>query len=177
VAGDPFTAVGRVVKAHGLAGEVSVLAYSDTPLDVLTGLEVWIVPPPASPRTTRIDSVRPGPKGPIVGLAAVNGIEEARALAGRELLVSTDALPETWTPTEDTGAACGLHVVDEVHGDLGEVSEVIVTGANDVWVVQGPFGEVLVPVIDEVVLSLDEQTGVARVRLLPGLLPDEADRP
>ena len=33
--------------------------------------------------------------------------------------------------------------------------EVIVTGANDVWVVEGPFGEILLPVIDEVVTGIE----------------------
>jgi 16S rRNA processing protein RimM len=53
------------------------------------------------------------------------------------------------------------------------VAEVIVTGANDVWVVRGGrWGEVLVPIIDEVVHDIDESSGTASVRLLPGLLPE-----
>ena len=61
-----------------------------------------------------------------------------------------------------------MSVVDEARGVLGEIVEVIVTGANDVWVVDGPFGEVLLPVIDDVVLDVDEEARTAQVRLLAG---------
>ena len=71
----------------------------------------------------------------------------------------------------------GLRVVDATRGDLGEVTDVIITGANDVWVVSGPrFGEVLVPVIDHVVLEVDWDKNLARVELLPGLIDGEYDR-
>ena len=57
----------------------------------------------------------------------------------------------------------------------GIIVEVIVTGANDVWVVQGPFGEILIPVIDDVVLGVSEDDGVIVVRLLDGLMPGEGE--
>ncbi len=76
--------------------------------------------------------------------------------------------------TEDEPDPVGLAVIDEERGDLGCVEDVIVTGANDVWVIRGErYGEVLVPVIDDVVLGVDEEMRTARVRLLPGLLEEE----
>jgi 16S rRNA processing protein RimM len=53
------------------------------------------------------------------------------------------------------------------------VTDVIVTGANDVWVVEGRFGQVLVPDIDDVVGEIDEEAGTVSVTLLPGLIEDE----
>ena len=62
---------------------------------------------------------------------------------------------------------------DEERGELGVIDEIIVTGANDVWVVRGgPLGEVLIPVIDDCVLEVDTETRTARVRLLPGLIEE-----
>jgi 16S rRNA processing protein RimM len=52
---------------------------------------------------------------------------------------------------------------------------VIVTGANDVWVVEGPFGEILIPVIADVVMGVSENDGVIVVRLLDGLMPGEGE--
>ena len=64
----------------------------------------------------------------------------------------------------------GLAVEDEEGTGLGEVVELIETGANDVWVVKRADGsELLLPIIDEVVLELDEDGRLAVVRLLPGL--------
>ena len=45
--------------------------------------------------------------------------------------------------------------------------------SNDVWVIDGPHGEVLLPVIDDVVLSVDWDAATAMVQLLPGLLAEE----
>jgi 16S rRNA processing protein RimM len=50
--------------------------------------------------------------------------------------------------------------------------EVIETGANDVYVVQGPRGELLIPVIEDVVQELDLENQRMVVTLLPGLLDE-----
>jgi 16S rRNA processing protein RimM len=74
---------------------------------------------------------------------------------------------------EDEPDPVGLKVVDEARGSLGLIEDVIVTGANDVWVVRGPYGEVLIPVIDDVVISVHESEGLVTVRLLPGLIDED----
>lgn len=166
-----FTSVARVVKPHGLSGEVGVVMTADLPASTLHGLEVWFVPPPAhGARSAIVTAVRQGPKGPLLSFEGVATIDEAEALRATELLALSDALPELPEPVADP---VGLRVYDAERGDLGEIVEVIVTGANDVWVVQGErFGEVLLPVIDDVVLRVDEDAREAHVRLLPGLLEE-----
>jgi 16S rRNA processing protein RimM len=175
MASELFTPVGRIVKTHGLDGEVSVIPFSDASLDVLSGLEAWVVPPSASVRQTRFVSWRPGPKGPIVTLDGVDSIDVARTITGRELLVHTEALPPEWLEVSENEELLGMLVLDERHGELGRINDIILTGANDVWVVHGPLGEILIPVIDEVVLDVDVESGRALVNLLPGLLPEETD--
>ncbi len=170
----PFTAVGRVVKTHGLKGEVSVMSFAETSFDVFIDTEVWFVPPPARVRTARVVSVRPGPKGELVTLDGVGDIDTASALNGCEILVRTEDLPPQWEEFEDHDAL-GLMVTDVERGELGEIVEVIETGANDVWVVEGRFGEVLLPVIDDVILSVDYEAQTVQVRLLDGLMPGEAE--
>lgn len=172
----PFVPLARVVKTHGLKGEVSVAPATDLPFVLPEGLEVWFVPPPAGVRTGRIESVRPGPKGPLVKIIGVDGISAAEHLCGREMLARADDIPVTWTlPEEEEFDPVGMSVVDVTRGAIGEITEVIITGANDVWVVHGHLGEVLLPVIDDVVLDIDEDSGVIEVRLLLGLLPDDGD--
>lgn len=167
----PYIALGRVVKSHGLKGEVSVDPFTGPPFFLPEGLRVWLVPPPTSGRETAIVSVRPGPKGPLVKLLGIDTIEDAKKLAGSEILAAEADVPDDAFIEEPD--AVGAFVHDQEHGDLGCVVETIVTGANDVWVVHGPFGEVLIPVIDEVVLDFDEQTDTFEIRLLPGLMPEK----
>jgi 16S rRNA processing protein RimM len=171
---EPFALVARVTKTHGLKGEVSVVATIETPLSVLVGCEVWFVPPPAGVRTAIVESVRPGPKGDLLTLSTVGDVDAAKTLVGREVLVSVDALPAGW---DDLAAVeesfDGYTVRDAEHGLLGEIVETIVTGANDVWVVDGPLGQILIPVIDQVVIEIDESASSVEVLLLPGLLDGE----
>jgi 16S rRNA processing protein RimM len=176
MASENFLALGRVIKTHGLNGEVSVEPYLGIDLELLQGVEVWFVPPPASVRSGVIDGVRPGPKGPLVSISTVDGIDAAKALCGTEIMARATDVPDSLgTPDMQPVDFVGFSVTDSVHGPLGEITEVIVTGANDVWVVDGPLGEVLLPVIDDVVLEVDDDARTAMVRLLPGLLPEESE--
>jgi 16S rRNA processing protein RimM len=173
---EPFVPLGRVAKTHGLKGEVAVMPAADLPFVMPVGLEVWFVPPPATVRTGRIENVRRGPKGPLVKVSGVDDLSAAHQLVGSQLMARAADLPAEWSePVLDEEGPVGLIVTDVARGPLGEVTELIVTGANDVWVVDGPLGEVLLPVIDDVVLQVDWQAGTATVRALAGLLPEDQD--
>ncbi|MBE0476861.1 MAG: 16S rRNA processing protein RimM [Coriobacteriia bacterium] len=167
---DRFVPIGRIVKAHGLKGEVSVLPLTGLPFELPEGLRVWVVPPPSGVREGVVEAVRRGPKGPLVKISGVEGIEAARSLAGRELVALADDLPAGWA--EEEPDPVGLGVLLEDGSELGSVTGVIATGANDVWVVHGPRGELLLPVIPEVVLDVDEDARRALVRPLPGLIDE-----
>jgi 16S rRNA processing protein RimM len=65
----------------------------------------------------------------------------------------------------------GLKVVDENDNPLGELVEIIETGANDVYVVRNDSGkEILLPAIPSVILDLDPGLGFLKVHLLDGLI-------
>lgn len=166
---DAFIEVGRVSKTHGLNGEVSVIVTGGLPIDSLPGLEVWFVPPPRGLRSARIAGVRPGPKGPLFALEGVSDIGSAEALRGCSVLARSVDVPEVAEEFDPVGVT----VTDTERGLIGTIEDVIVTGANDVWIVDGPFGQVLIPVIDDVVREIDEVALTARVTLLPGLIDEE----
>ncbi len=170
-----YELVARIVRTHGLNGEVSVAPAAEAPFSLLEGVRMWVVPPlETGVRSVTVTGVRPGPKGPLVALEGFSTIDDAAVLTGRSLLALTQDLPDEWLEDlEGEADALGLNVVDVERGDLGTVEEVILTGANDVWVVRGPLGEILLPVIDDVVLDFDPDTDTVSVRLLDGLLPGE----
>ncbi len=66
----------------------------------------------------------------------------------------------------------GIEVFTVDGRDLGRVAEVIPTGANDVLTVEGPYGEVLLPMIDDVVKEIDIERRRMIVDPLEGLVPD-----
>lgn len=66
----------------------------------------------------------------------------------------------------------GLEVVTEEGQTLGRLSDVLETGANNVFVVDGPAGQHLIPDIPDVVREIDIDAGRIVIRPLPGLLGD-----
>lgn len=167
----PYRRLGRVLKAHGTDGEVSVAATTDLTVFLSSAEPVWIVPPPPPGALSHIvTSVRTGPRGSLVRFSGVDTAADAHDLAGRWLLGRGVELPV------DAGidGLVGMAVHDSKRGNLGVVSDVIVTGANDVLVVSGGrFGEVLIPVIDDVIIEVDEAARLIEVVLLDGLIDED----
>ena len=167
-----FVPVGRVARLHGLDGDLVVLPADEVPFFLERGTRVWFVPPSLSGvREGVVTDVRETQRGFVVHVAGVDDSRTASPLVGKSVSVRASDVPEVEPSTEVSPV--GLTVVDVERGALGTVGEVIETGANDVWVVdEGPYGQVLVPVIDDVVLEVDEVSRTATVRLLPGLIEE-----
>lgn len=174
MADERFVAIGSVVRTHGLKGEISIAPAFAISLESLVGLSVWLTPPSGVVRATRITAIRQGPKGPLVTLDGVKSIETASQIVGKQLVVEASELPEDVDP-EDELELDGYRVHDERRGLIGEISETLITGANDVWVVHGAYGEVLIPVIEDVVVEIDDDKQLILVKLLDGLMPDEGE--
>lgn len=164
----PYRRLGRIVKTHGTRGEVSLALRGGLSPTHLEGLEVWIVPPPESGAVAHaITEVRSGPKGPLVRISGIESPADAHDVVGRYLLTRGDEQ----SAEEDVEALLGFEVHDATRGYVGTVSDVIHTGANDVLVLtDGPYGEVLVPVIPDVMRDTDAQDRVLHVVLLEGLI-------
>ena len=162
---DPQTAVcvGRVVGAHGLRGEVRVEPLTDFPERFEAGSVLWL---DGAPR--RVEASRWRGRSVYLKLDGASSRTEAAALRGKELMA-----PEP-RPIEEAGRyyrhdVVGLRVEDEAGAALGRVADILVTGANDVYVVRGEQGELLLPAIEDVVREVDVAGGRLVVALLPGL--------
>ncbi len=162
---DPKTAVsvGRVAGAHGLRGEVKVAPLTDFPERFDPGSRLWLE---GTPRVVEGSRWRGGLV--YLKLAGVDSREAAAKLRGKELMV-----PEA-QPLRESGRyyrhdIVGLRVEDRRGQWLGRVVDVLVTGANDVYVVRGERGELLLPAVEDVVGEVDLAGGRLVVELLPGL--------
>ena len=151
MASTEYELVARVGKARGLEGEVTATNAGNLPFSVYAGLHVYVVPPTMyGKRELDVASVEPS-SGSTYRLRfdGVDTIDDAEDIAGRYLLANVEDLQDIEYPAAEIGRL----IIDERYGELGEITELIETAANDVWVVNGPHGEVLIPVIDDVVLE------------------------
>ena len=176
--GARYELIARVGKARGLEGKVTASAAAGLPFVLREGLSCHVVPPTRyGPRHLTIASVEELAGGTLVlGFREVGSIEAAEQVVGRSLLANIEDL-EYEAEHEDLAWLIGCQVEDERYGALGSVAELIETPANDVAVVQGPYGEVLVPLIDEVLVQVPESEGEPLLtRVMDGLV-DAAPRP
>ena len=170
-----YRSIARVEKTHGKRGEVVTVAAHGLPLVLDVGMEVFPVPPALKgPRSYRVNSCDDGPTGQLVSFSGVETIDAASALVGKELLVREEALPASFA-LHDVERLVGREVSDQTLGTFGSIDEVLQGAANDVWVVHGPYGEVLVPVVDVFVLSV-RNGGPIEVALPAGLVDVEGQR-
>lgn len=163
--------VGRILRAHGVRGELRVEVLTELP-ERLTWLE-WVYlsrdPDDEAPVATEVTHVRFHKGQALVTLAGTASREAAEALRSTYLLVPiAEAIP-----LEDDEYYYyqleGLEVVSDEGERLGIIREVLETGANQVFIVDGAAGELLLPNTEEVVLAVDLEAGRMTVHLLAGL--------
>ena len=128
--------------------------------------ELWVMD-----TRRRIESARWLKGQAYLKLSGIDSTEAAEKLRGQLL-----SLPEALLEPLPEGhfyrfQIVGMQVYDGGGRHLGEVREVLATGGNDVYVVQGPQGEILVPAIDDVVKEVDVGAGRMVVEPMEGMLP------
>lgn len=171
-----YRTIARVVKPHGRKGEVVTVSVHGLPSLVRAGLEVAVVPPELTgPRWRTVTSCSGDDReGRLVALSGVGDIASAEALVDRYLLARRSDLPAD-LELHDPRALLGREVRDGRLGVVGRIVEVMQGPANDVWVVRGPEGETLLPVVDEVVDGVPDG-GPIPVRVPAGLEPQGGER-
>lgn len=170
-----YLAVGRVQRPHGVRGEVRVEILTGYP-ERLDRHAAFYLAHPHSPEAVRrypVEQLRLHRNVLLLKLGGCDNRNAAEALRG--MLVQVPI--EDAVPLEEGEyylyQVVGVQVETEDGEPLGRVIEVLDTGANDVYVVGGPRGEVLLPAIKDVVLELDLDARRLVVRLMPGLLGDD----
>jgi 16S rRNA processing protein RimM len=104
----------------------------------------------------------------ILKLEGTETRDDAEALRGLELQIpEPEQIREAGVYYQHD--IIGLKVEDAAGEALGRVADVLGTGANDVYVVRGPRGEILLPAVEDVVREIDVPGGRMVVELLPGL--------
>lgn len=163
-----FLAVGRIVRPHGLRGGLVVessgalLAGLNKGDTVLVGDER---------KEVVIEYVRPHQGRYLVALRDVHDRAESEALRGLDIYLPLARAKPLDGRTFYHWQIVGVAVETTEGRMLGRVSEIIETGANDVYVVQDDDGsEHLIPAIESVIVQVDVDAGRMLVRPMPGLL-------
>jgi 16S rRNA processing protein RimM len=170
VSEEPTVAVGKITRAHGVRGEVAVLVLTEIEDRFLPGTELEAEG--RSPVT--IESTRRDRGRLLIKFSGVEDREAAQRLSGVYLTVPRSSSPELPEGSYWPYQLEGCTVRTDTGVELGTISEVIHTQANDVWAARatgddGSIAETLIPALKDVVVSVDVAGRRVVVRDVPGL--------
>jgi 16S rRNA processing protein RimM len=167
---DDRIVIGRVVRPHGLLGEVSVEILTDFPERFKEGLAVRLSGPGGETRDAQIASVRPHGGRALVKFEGIADPEGAESLRNFDLSVARDevaARPEGFVFHWEVE---GCEALDRAGRPLGVVTELADVGGRPLLVVATPCGVREVPFARPIVVSVDVAKKCIVLDPPPGLL-------
>lgn len=161
-----YLEAGKVVTTHGIRGEVKIMPYTDTP-ELLAEFDRLFIG--KNKDELIIERSRVFKNMVIAKIEGVDTPEAAEKLRNKLLYMHRDDL-ELDDDTYFIQDLIGIEVRDADSGKVyGTISDVMQTGANDVYVIKGSDREYLVPAIADVVVFTDIDENIMTIRPLDGL--------
>lgn len=167
--------VGRIVNTHGVRGEVRILSTTDFEEErfVVGNKLAAFKKEDKKPTWVTIQSVRRHKNFILLTFEGMNNINLVEPFKEGMLKVTKDQMEEDLLEENEYfyHDIIGCSVVSEEGETIGEVKDILQTGANDVWVVKGVKGkEQYIPYIEDVVKDINIDEKVITIHVMEGLL-------
>lgn len=158
-----YLETGEIVNTHGIAGEVKLLAWSDSPEFLLDFKTLYVDGKPLEVQTARAHK-----NTLLVRFRGYGDVNAAMALKGKRVSIARkDAklAPGKFFLAD----LIGLTVKDEAGETVGTLKEVLTPSIQNVYVVEGPDGAHMIPAVPEFVKRVDIDGGEMVVSLIEGM--------
>ncbi len=161
--------IGKITKNQGNKGEVRVLPLTDYPDRFELLEEVYLVKDNKT-RKVQLENIRYHKNFVIIKFAGINDINEALEIRDYYIKIMEDDL----IPLEE-----GEYYIDHITGYsvltkegklLGSLSDVLITGGTDIFIVKGEDKEFMIPAAYEIVKEIDDDNQKIIIEPIPGLL-------
>lgn len=156
---------GKIVNTHGIKGEVKIYSYTDNPSNILKLKKVYI-----ENIEYQVERIRLASNMFILKLKGIDRIEDTVSIKNKEIY--REVLKKELESKEEffVRDLIGLDVVDEEENKIGILSDVINTGANDIYIVKKEDAkELLLPAIKQVIKNIDIKNKKIVVKIMEGL--------
>jgi len=161
-----YIVIGKITRTHGLFGNVKVFPMTNVK-EVFSNLKHVFIQDEARNGIYRVtvQKMKKVGKEYLVKIEGIDSLEKAKKIVGLQLAIRLEDLPKLKTGEYYFYQLLNVEVYDEQGKRLGKVVDIIETGSNDVAVVKGDSGEILIPMIKECVVEFEPQKKLV-VRLL-----------
>jgi len=166
---DKFILIGKVVKAHGLRGEIKIHSFSGQPAHFNNYQRLVLVD--TNGRLTsalEIIKCRVTGKTAIVQLDGIDDRNQAERICSMGVLIDKTDLPNLTNNEFYYHELIGLPVQTEDGKQLGKVDNIFSNGAQEIMEIKGEGEHYLIPVVQDVIIDLD--TDKIIIAPPPGLL-------
>ncbi len=165
--------IGKIVGAHGIKGVVKVFSYAESLSRFQSGMQLVLKDSHGNRFVRTVNWAKPHSKTILLALDGIQERSQAEALIGSALFIEKATLEELDGDSYYWDDLLGLAVYS-VNGEyLGELTAIIPTGSNDVYVARQKRAEVqtevLIPALVSVVKEVDLDRKIMRVDLPEGL--------
>lgn len=169
MAPEALIALGEIVNTHATHGELRVRLFNPLSTTLTRGSTV-VLRRGVTQQQRRIIALRPHKNLVLVTLDDCDSMTAAEALIGCEVCVREDELPPAGPDEVYHYQLVGMTVVTTTGAEIGVITAVIPIGSNDVCVVRAAANEHLIPLIADVVRTVDHEERRLVIDPLPGLL-------
>ncbi len=169
-----FVVLGKVLKAHGIKGELQVLLYGQGPKALMGYGHVYLRGPDGTTLVKVLHARAQKADKCLLALEGIGDRDRAEALAGYEICVPREALPELPEGEFYWHDLIGMQVKTVGGMDVGRVAGLLATGPHDILVIKGDRGEIMIPAVGHMVTHVDLEARVVIVDPVPGLLDIDA---
>ncbi len=163
---------GLITSSHGLKGEVKIRPERAATQALCDASEYQLRFAKATNLDTTVKVSRASVHKQLI-LATLIGyehIDSVKGLIGAQVWIDPQVVPDVIDGNYYWHQLQGLSVVDDTLGALGTLDDMLTTPAHDIYIVQGPYGEVMIPAVPAMVQNLDWSTGILHVTLPQGLV-------
>jgi 16S rRNA processing protein RimM len=165
--------VGKIVRTHGVRGGVKIHAYGESLSAQQAGSKLYLNPEGHGRRSwLTLVRIKPQGKHLLAEIEELTSIDLAQEVIGEELYLPLDCLPPTTDDEYYHYQLIGLGVETTEGKEVGVLSGIIETPANDVFVVKREGKEVLIPAVADVVCRVDLERGRMVIDPPEGLMDD-----
>jgi len=162
--------VGVITSTHGVRGEVKVFPTTDD-MNRFKKLKTVILDLGKEQKTLTVEHVKFFKNMVILKFKGLDNISDVEMWRQKDLLITRDQAVKLQPDENFIVDLIGLQVFTDDGVKLGVMTDVLQTGANDVYIVKMESGkEVLLPAIKDCILNVDLEKGEMLVHVLDGLL-------
>lgn len=161
--------MGRIVGAHGIAGNLKFLSYAES-LDIFEAGRTLVARREAGNEAAfEIQWAKPLGRTALLSLKGVVTRSQAEALIGCDLFLDKTTLPKLEAGTYYWADLIGIEVYSVDGILLGRIESILPTGSNDVYVIKQAGRELLLPALRSVIKSVDLEARRMEVEVPEGL--------